>query len=53
MNLFAKKKQTYRYWEKTCGCQRGNVEGERINQELGVNIHTAMYKTDNQQRPVM
>ena len=29
------------------------MEGERINQELGVNIHTAMYKIDNQQRPVM
>ena len=28
------------------------MQGGRINQELGVNIHTAIYKIDNQQGPM-
>ena len=32
------------------------TKGERgggINQEFGINIHTAVYKTDNQQGPTV
>ena len=55
MNLFTRLKQTYRYGEQTYGYQRGNM-GERINQELGMNIYILLYirlNIDNQQGPTI
>ena len=42
MNLFMKQKQTYTYQKKTC-YQRENAGG-RVNQEVGMNIHTTTIK---------
>lgn len=43
MNVFTKQKQTYTYQKQTCllkgKCRRGG-----LNQEVGMNIHTQLYK---------
>ena len=47
MNLFTKQKQTDIKNKQPKGCGGG------INQEAGIKIHTAIYKTDNQQGPTI
>ena len=49
MNLLTKQKQTHR--EQTYGCQKEGW-GERIVREFGWTLHTAVFKTDNWQRPI-
>ena len=51
MNLFTKQKQTHRLRRQTYDYQRGKVGGR---DKLGVwdqQIHTTVYKIDNQQGP--
>ena len=53
MNLFTKQKQTNRFREWTYGYQGGRVEGRN---RLGVwdwQVHTAIFKIDNQQGPTV
>ena len=52
MNLFTKQKHTHRFQKQTCGYQRGNV-GQGTNWELGIDIHTLLYKINNQQEPTV
>ena len=52
MSLFTKQKQTHTGRKKTYGYQGERNEGG-INQELGINIHPTIEKTDNQQRPTV
>ena len=52
MNLSTKQKQTHRLRKQTYGYQRGKVGGSK----LGVwdwHVHTAVFKTDNQQGPTV
>ena len=52
MNLFTKQKQTHRHRKQTYGYQKGGGERDK----LGVwdeNIHTTMFKIDNQQGPTV
>ena len=50
MNLFTKWKHTHRFYKQIYGYQRGKLGcGREINQEFGINIHTLVYKIDNQQ----
>ena len=52
MNIFTKQKQTYRYENKHM-VTKGETERRGINQELGINIHTTIYKIDKQQGPTV
>ena len=45
MNLFAKQKQTHRYWKQTM-VTKGESRGG-INYEDGINIYTTVYKINN------
>ena len=45
MNLATKQKQTHGLQKQTYGYQKGKVGGG-INKELGVNMHTTIYKID-------
>ena len=47
--LIHKTEKDLQILKQTYGYQRETWQGG-INQELGVNIHTAIYKIDNQQR---
>ena len=43
MNLYAKKKQTYRHREQTYGYQRGKEAQRGINLEFGIYIFIPQY----------
>ena len=49
MDLFTKQRQTDMHGKQPCGDQRESAVGG-ISQELGVNAHTTIYKTEHQQR---
>ena len=51
MNLLPKQKQTYTNIENKLRVTKGE-RGGGIKQEVGINIHTAIFKTDNQQGPL-
>ena len=46
MNLFTKQKQIYRYQKQTMVTKEETWLGG-INQQLGMNTHTTIYKIDN------
>ena len=53
LNSFTKQKQTHRHRERTYGYQRGKDGGRG---RLGVwdwHVHTAIFKIDNQQGPIV
>ena len=51
--LIYKTETDLQIWKQTCGYQRGNMEGEGINQEFGINMHILLYNIDNQQGPIV
>lgn len=55
MNLYAKKKQTYRHRQQAYGYQRGKGGPERDKSGVwNLCIYTTMpYRTDNQQGPTV
>ena len=53
MNLFTKRKQTHRLRKQTYGYQRGKVGGRGKLGGWDKQIHTTMYKIDNQREPTV
>ena len=53
MNLFAKQKQTSRFWKQMYGYQRGNVCGGNKLEAWGSYTYFTIYKTDNQWGPTI
>ena len=53
MNLFTKRKQTYRNQKQIYGYQRGNMVGRDKSGAWDEHTHTTIYKIDNQQGPIV
>ena len=53
MNIFTKQKQTHRLREWTYGYQWGRMGGRDRLEVWDWHVHTAIFKTDNQQGPTV
>ena len=51
MNLFTKQKQTHRLREQTYGYQGGRMGGRDNQGVWDRQVHSAVFKVDNQQGP--